>query len=61
MFSFKGVTKALSIILSSGITYDSAASLVLSITFLAVPGLIGLYFSRQAKKFWQENPRKEKV
>lgn len=57
MFSIKGVIKALSIIFSSGITYDSAAGLVLSITFVAIPGLIGLYFSRQAKKFLQHDKK----
>ncbi|HAH50865.1 MAG TPA: hypothetical protein DF712_17095 [Balneola sp.] len=58
MFSLKGAIRALSIIFSAGVTYDSAAGLVLSITFLAVPGLMGLYFSRQAKKFLQNNPGK---
>jgi EamA domain-containing membrane protein RarD len=57
MLFIKGALNAVSVILSTGFTYDSAAGLVLSITILAIPGLLVLYFSRQAKKFLQHDKK----
>lgn len=59
MFSIKGTLKAISIVASSGLTYDSSAGLVLSITFLAVPGLLGLYFSRMGIKYLKGGSKKD--
>tara|TARA_R110002096_G_scaffold435983_1_gene664837 strand:- start:14293 stop:14544 length:252 start_codon:yes stop_codon:yes gene_type:complete len=53
IFSLRGTIKALTIFIATGINYDSSASIILTLMFQIIPGLLGFFFFKLGKALFK--------